>query len=205
MMLDYPKLQLLPVVELEPHDLGIETFGELHKSGEWPDYWAAKLGELSLRPLCPGSWYVSIDQFASKAQFDLIVRSHFGGEPTLNDLEDLDGMGPLAGGLAFMRGNVLELGPSCCCDVADVGAWRAAIERGEPLYIGHGEYSLETINGLTTITACRQIRVLTSELRDAFPAAEAECESFAKRLEEHLRRREIPRNREIAARLVLGR
>jgi len=48
------KLRLIPVVEFEPWDLGVEDFGELLDAGEWAGHWSGVLARLGLCPIQPG-------------------------------------------------------------------------------------------------------------------------------------------------------
>lgn len=211
-MLPMP-LRLIPVIELGPSDLEIDDFCALQERGAWVAHWAARLAEWSLRPLQPGSWFLALDQFTSKRQLDLALRAELDAEATKGQEIDLEAMGALYGGLAVARGDGIELEPSCCCNLADVDVWRGALERGTALWIGHGNYTLETHSGIATLSIEHErvgagstlLRCSTTELAIALKHAEAERDRFAMRLEEHLRRLEIPRSRDIAQRLALGR
>jgi hypothetical protein len=211
MMLPMP-LRMIPVIELSLSHLEIDDSCALQE-GALAAHRAERLAEWSLRPLQPGSWFVPVDQFRSKRQLDLVLRVELKAEPTKGQLIDFEAIGALYGGLAVARGNEIELEPSCCCNLADLDVWRGALERGTALWIGHGNYTLETRNGIATLTIEHErvgagstvLRCATSELATALTHAEAERDRFAMRLEEHLRRLEIPGSREIAQRLALGR
>jgi len=115
------QLRLVPVVELEPTDLGVQNFVELLESGEWEVFWEAHLVSFGLRPIRPGSWFVATGEFASQATFNLLARVHLEWDPQSLDLPpELDHIGPISGGYAFVLGGSVQLEPGCCCDLSDL-------------------------------------------------------------------------------------
>jgi hypothetical protein len=206
--------RVLPVVELEPSHLGVQNFCELQEGGGWRAFWDLRLSRYGLRPVQPGSWFISTSEFTTEAAVDLLLRVHGGdGGDSPTDVDDL---GPIPGGCAFACGETVQLEPGCCCDLADLSEWCRALCSGDActrLNIGHGVFSLERSGDVVMVRMdCEReggepvlLHWPTDELEAALTRAESERNRFAVALEAYVRRiSPRPQARDLARRLVFG-
>lgn len=208
--------RIIATVEFEPSHLGVEDFRDLQDSGEWPAHWAALLEGWDLRPIQPGSWFVAAATFDSPRAFELLlrVRARDVGEP--DGLPPVREVLPLPGGLAFADGEDVTVEPGCCCSLSDIADWRDAFHGNGrvALTVGHGKWSIESTDGVTTVQLDPERlvdtpRVLSyshAEFDRALVEAETERDRFVARLERHLcGLTSTSRARETARKLALGR
>jgi hypothetical protein len=213
-------LRLIPVIEFEPSSLGVENFCELQESGLWSAHWNRVLGQMGLRPIRPGSWLVACSEFRAGSAFELLVRVHLtsGATPSPNSIPATDEISPISGGYAFIVDGIVQIEPSCCCDLSDLEAWCAAFREGEggatPVTIGHGCISLSTDESLVTVTLHSEVaghqeslyRYPASAFAFALGQADVERRSFATSLKAYLRQFTLPaRLDEVVSTLVFGR
>jgi hypothetical protein len=193
------KLRLIPVIEFEPHHLGVENFIELLDCGEWAAHWNGVLKPLGLRPIRPGSWLIAASEFREAAAFETLLRIHLMDKesPSSETILPLDEIGPISGGYAFSADGSIQLEPGCCCDLSDLAVWNAAFRECQTptrLLIGHGCFSLSTEAGVTTVAVQPEadgqqtihLPYPASDFARAVEQAQIEQKDFAESLKSYL-------------------
>lgn len=210
------RLRLLPVVELEPASLGVDDFIPLLDAGEWPAHWARLLSSWSLRPIQPGSWFVATSELTSPTAVDLLLRAQLSWDPAGGTpFPVMDELGPLRGGYTFTLGSAVQLEPGCCCDLSDLTFWASGNEGRATLAvlsIGHGNYTISTAGGITTVEVGSEVRGVAAivlrypapDFELALVRAEADRRGFEALLEERLRALAVAEPAAFARRLAGG-
>lgn len=194
--------KLVPVVELEPSTFSsrsrtLPSGSGLEVPEEWFCYWRDSLadsGVTGLRPLRPSSWHVPTTEFASAAMLETVLAFIFQRWGGIEVLSDPDCQPVLNGGLALCgaSGEVV-ITPGCCADLGDAKNWKEASEyrnnEWQMLWIGHPWLSIRyespwLVISEPTESASPSDRwaISPDELHDAVEGAEAELESFARRI-----------------------
>ncbi len=189
-------LRIIPVIEFEPWDLGVEDFGDLLDRGEWDDTWNGVLAPLGLRPIRPGSWFIAITDFAGTAAFEKILQVHLmnNAQPSANAIPPLDEIGPIPGGYAFSADGSVQLEPGCCCDLSDLREWNGIFRKAnaaERLPIGHACFGLSNEGGVTTVEEHERQQTIrfsypSPDFGRAIEQAQVEQKEFAESLKAHL-------------------
>lgn len=194
--------KLVPVVELEPCVFSTQSRTLPSGSGlevpeEWYCYWRESLadsGVTGLRPLRPGSWHVPTTEFVKTGMLEKVLGIIFQRWGGIETLSDPDCQPVLNGGLALCdAAGEAVITPGCCADLGDAKNWKEASEfRGkewEMLWIGHPWLSVRYESPWLVVSEPHestspsdQWAVSPDELHDVVEGAEAELESFARRI-----------------------
>ena len=200
------KIELIPVVELEPGRFSNRT-RELPDGsgrdmpGEWDAYWSASLADADitgLRPIHPGSWHVLAEDLAlspSLARFLGVITRDSDDPATMLDHENQSALG---GGFVLRSGDERLIYPTCCSDLGNIADWKAAANyRGaewQMLWIGHPWLSIRSEDGMLVVSEPHESdspkghwRLEPDVLLRAVDDAMGELQVFASHLEEALR------------------
>lgn len=195
-------IQLVPVVELEPHKFSTQArqspAGSREDSPEeWFQFWADSLrdsGITRLQPLLRGSWHVPTVNFDVGANLRRFLEKTFQIWGGIDSLSDPDCNPVLNGGLALhcAASNVV-IEPRCCASLRDGINWKeAAAYRGaewQMLWIGHPWLSVRYQSPWVVLSEPYESdapsdhwAVFPEELDKAYVDARAELDRFAGKL-----------------------
>jgi len=129
-------LILEPTIEFEPWQWVGESAHEKIGTDEWNDYWTQHLSDIGIKSICPGAWFVSINELSSfqlLKKLVLLVLNESGviGFPDSDGEEtddDSDRLMPFTGGYVLRSNDEILFTPQCCCDLGDLEYWEEIVE-----------------------------------------------------------------------------
>lgn len=151
-----PKLSLLPLVSLPPHDFqGAENDDQRIGPEDWAAYWKASLAEAGIDELELAPFGFScVDARSLKRESTLrrIISSHYADLVTWLDHGAkgpsgalLDNTSSLSGGVVLLVDDEPFVEPGCCASLDDIAGWGALAKHSGPdeltVWAGHDLWS----------------------------------------------------------------